>query len=244
MVEQDKEQKERQLTEALGQAYTWISDWHQKFLSRYRLTPYLTFLSMKSSDLIKVADEASYLVTVRPDLPSDFGKVSVIELGQMSGDNRQPLMARFFYKYQDKDYKLVAISFGWRILESAVVYEMVSFASGQIDRLVKMTRAGLLFEAPANLALNRNSCQALDLDFDYKDGGAWFAKLGFERDQLGTTVDYQDGNVVAAHGFVSRDEQGRHFYIKDGQQYSFPLQLDPIPHLQNILRNNNPSLLL
>lgn len=244
MVEQDHKEENKPLRQELAQTLAWIGDWHCNFRKSHQLTDsrLATLGEQISSELIEIADHSDYSMRVATGLHSDFGIVSVLQLERLTGDATQPLMARFFY--QDGDYgKLVAVSFGWRFSDSAVVYEMVSFASGQIDRVAKITQAGILFNAPPDLLSDRESCQSLEVDFIYNGDAGWFAKLGFEREAIGV-VNYKDGIITATHGFVSRDEQGRNFYIKDGTKHFFPTQLDPIPHLQNIFRNNNPHPLL
>lgn len=250
MNRQEFEPKPRfsEIQVALEQTSKWLQEWHGNVREKYNLTADL--LENEVEGELVLADEGTlYLWNVRHELESFFGPVSVLQLEQVNSNPNHPLMGRFYYKTRNFE-QLVAVSFGWRLQESDVVYEMVEFHDGKITKLGKTTRPGVLFPTPEvvdNEFLMRQFTQQLELEFSYDNGGIqeYTGRLGFAQDQ-NSKVIYTNGQVRFPLGLMfslNLQTQTAH-YTLGRRRFNLPRELDPIPHLNNFARHKSKQPLL
>lgn len=237
-IEPEPQPEILEVGKALDETFQWFTDWHGRVRERYDLTsdvlrnedPHLDSSFGPLGELVvgdKERIEASYIWSARQNLDSLFGQVSVLELNQVIAEKPgHPLIGRFFYQTRNFN-NLVAVSFGWRIEESEVLYELIAVSGRKIDKIGKVTRPGVLFptQVADNATLTRQLSQQLEIRFSYKNDQlvGWDGEVGVEH--LPERVVFKDGNIVR------RDAVG--------QDYELPKTLDPIPHIKNFMRHRS-----
>jgi hypothetical protein len=217
-----------QIHEAIKQTEQWIEDWHQKLRDSYGLTDLVLLgeegdIGMSGGNgFLLGQDDLSYFWNVTHEVGSNFGKVSVLQFDQISNNPKHPLITRVLYRPRRFNH-LIAVTLGWRFDSSEVLYEGLQKPSDLVLEINKVTRPGILFSCPDELAESRNHTQALKLRFvdgpEYLDG--WDAYLSYER--------LQSESVNCRAGL---------FNYRDGQLISsYPEVFNPIPHLESFARH-------
>lgn len=255
MVNPERESASKliEVEQVLGETARWLKSWHGQVRRENNLTSELlsNILSSQETGFADLDIDGDYFILrVQKSVQSDFGFVDILEFNRQMKNSRHPLMVRFFYESGEFD-KLVAVSFGWRLSESEVVYEFVSISGSKINKVAKVTRPGILFPAPDvkdSEQLSRQLTQQLELEFSHKADRLekWTGKLSFDREPS-SWVKYENGKFRAsAHGitFATNMPTELPVYEFQTQRYYLPKEIDPVPHIQNIFRVNNPQPLI